>query len=384
MQRRTPHRRHGRKAYASTATPNGYPHVGHDERKGHRVPATPRAGVNSADHGCSGRLREHRLLGRGARGRPAGPPSTATPPTAATPTRPAPRRCELDVEPLGQGRPRRRGGAGVAAAIWPSTRRPPAGCSLMVWESRQQRAANAGAPGWWQGGGSSSPLFDGFDNLYIGQPGAMLSFPPTQWIRWRQPVIGMPTTPRILAPDHLLVVTHLGQVLVFDAHRGTVIGTPLDLVEGVDPTDSTPRSRRLPAGAARAARSPPHRPSPPRPASWWCRVAAGRPGVGAGRAAVPPRPDPAARPRPGPATRSGRDRWPARCSPPTARRSTSTAATTSCGRINAADGKPKWSMPLKFCRRPRRRCRRTATDHRRRRSRHPAGRDQGRAATTPR
>jgi outer membrane protein assembly factor BamB len=81
-------------------------------------------------------------------------------------------------------------------------------------------------------------LWDGFDNLYVGQPGAMLSFPPTQWIRWRQPVIGMPTTPRILAPDHLLVVTHLGQVLVFDAHRGTVIGTPLDLVEGVNPTDS--------------------------------------------------------------------------------------------------------------------------------------------------
>ena len=48
----------------------------------------------------------------------------------------------------------------------------------------------------------------------------------------------MPTTPRILAPGQLLVVTHLGQVLVFDAHRGTVIGTPLDLVAGVDPTDS--------------------------------------------------------------------------------------------------------------------------------------------------
>src|SRR4029450_2847269 len=89
-----------------------------------------------------------------------------------------------------------------------------------------------------QGGGLSSPLFDGFDNLYIGQPGAMMSFPPTQWIPWRQPVIGMPTTPRILAPGQLLVVTHLGQVLVFDAHKGTVVGT-LDLLTGVNPTDST-------------------------------------------------------------------------------------------------------------------------------------------------
>jgi outer membrane protein assembly factor BamB len=90
----------------------------------------------------------------------------------------------------------------------------------------------------WQGGGLSGPLFDGFDNLYVGQPGAMLSFPPTQWIRWRVPVIGLPLTPRILAPGQLLVITHLGQVLVFDAHRGTVIGTSLDLVAGVDPTDA--------------------------------------------------------------------------------------------------------------------------------------------------
>jgi outer membrane protein assembly factor BamB len=111
------------------------------------------------------------------------------------------------------------------------------GCSLMVWEfdnhARQRWCTRLA-----QGGGTSSPLLDGFDNLYVGQPGAMLSFPPTQWIRWRQPVIGMPTTPRILAPGQLLVVTHLGQVLVFDAHRGTVVGSPLDLVEGVDPKDS--------------------------------------------------------------------------------------------------------------------------------------------------
>ena len=111
------------------------------------------------------------------------------------------------------------------------------GCSLMVWE-----ADNQGRQRWctrlWQGGGLSGPLFDGFDNLYVGQPGAMLSFPPTQWIRWRQPVIGVPLTPRILNPGQVLVVTHLGQVLVFDAQRGDVVGTSLDLVEGLDPTDS--------------------------------------------------------------------------------------------------------------------------------------------------
>jgi len=33
-------------------------------------------------------------------------------------------------------------------------------------------------------------------------------------------------------------VTHLGQVLVFEAHRGEVAGSPLDLVDGVDPADA--------------------------------------------------------------------------------------------------------------------------------------------------
>ncbi len=113
----------------------------------------------------------------------------------------------------------------------------PGGCSLMVWEA-DNNARQRWCTRLVQGGGLSSPLFDGFDNLYIGQPGAIVSFPPTQWIRWRRPVIGMPTTPRILDPGHLLVVTHLGQVVVFDAHNGTVVGSPLDLVEGVDPTDA--------------------------------------------------------------------------------------------------------------------------------------------------
>ncbi|OBI63610.1 pyrrolo-quinoline quinone [Mycolicibacterium fortuitum] len=132
------------------------------------------------------------------------------------------------------------------------------GCSLMVWE-----ADNNARQRWCTrlvlGGGWSSPLFDGFDNVYIGQPGTILSFPPTQWIRWRQPVIGMPTTPRLLDDGQLLVVTHLGQVLVFNGHRGTVEGIPMDLVSGVDPTDSQrglgdcqPARSRCPVAAAPA------------------------------------------------------------------------------------------------------------------------------------
>lgn len=112
-----------------------------------------------------------------------------------------------------------------------------AGCSLMVWE-----ADNDARQRWctrlYPGGGDASALFDGFGNLYVGQPGLIQSFPLTQWVRWRKPVIGAPTTPRFLPAGQLLVVTHLGQVLVFDAHRGAVAGTALDLVTGIDPTDS--------------------------------------------------------------------------------------------------------------------------------------------------
>jgi outer membrane protein assembly factor BamB len=114
----------------------------------------------------------------------------------------------------------------------------PAGCSLMEWENNDN-----GRQRWCvrlvQGGGFAGPLLDGFDNLYVGQPGAILSFPVTQWTRWRQPVIGMPATPRFLGNGRLLVTTHLGQVLVFDSHRGKTVGSSADLVDGIDPTDAT-------------------------------------------------------------------------------------------------------------------------------------------------
>lgn len=111
------------------------------------------------------------------------------------------------------------------------------GCSLMVWEV-DNRARQRWCTRLVQGGGIASPLFDGFDNLYIGQPGLLQSFPATQWVRWRKPVIGLPLTARLVSPGQLLAVTHLGQVLVFDAHRGTVTGNSLDLVAGLDPRDS--------------------------------------------------------------------------------------------------------------------------------------------------
>ena len=87
-----------------------------------------------------------------------------------------------------------KGGLGAAVALASSgylaaNGQTAGGCSLMVWENN-----NNGRQRWCTrmvlGGGFTGPLFDGFDNLYIGQPGLMLSYPTTQWVRWRENVIG--------------------------------------------------------------------------------------------------------------------------------------------------------------------------------------------------
>ena len=202
--------------------------------------------------------------------------------------------------------------------------------------------------GWSRAAASRGPLFDGFDNLYVGQPGAILSFPATQWTRWRQPVIGMPSTPRFLGGGQLLVATHLGQVLVFDAHRGEVVGSRDGSGGRRRPHRCDARAGRLRAGPAglpgggRARLLAGHRHGGAR------RLAAGRPGRGAGRAEVPPGADAAAVPGVDQRRRRRRSASPARCCPPTGRPSTSTAATNGCGRCTPPTAKPKWSVPLGF------------------------------------
>ena len=94
------------------------------------------------------------------------------------------------LDPLGQGRPRSPGGARLGRLS--RRQRADRGRLLADGVGDRQHGRQRWCSRLWQGGGSSSPLFDGFDNLYVGQPGAMLSFPPTQWIRWRKPVIGLP------------------------------------------------------------------------------------------------------------------------------------------------------------------------------------------------
>ena len=130
------------------------------------------------------------------------------------------------------------------------------------------------------------------------------------------------------------MVTHLGQVLVFDAHRGTVIGTPLDLVAGVDPPirnadwpTAGPARPECPVAAAPAFSE----------ATGIVVLALWEPGadkpVLVGLRYRPGQTPLLAREWTSDAVGGGR--WPARCCPRTARRCTSTAATSSCGRSTA-------------------------------------------------
>src|ERR1700749_4636839 len=222
----------------------------------------------------------------------------------------------------------------------------PGGCSLMEWENDDN-----GRQRWctrlFQGGGLASPLFDGFDNLYVGQPGAIVSFPPTQWIRWRRPVIGMPSTPRFLGHSQLLVVTHLGQVQVFNAHRGIVVGNSMDLVDSVDPADFI-------RGLSDCG---PARPGCPVAAAPAFAAANGMVVVGLWQPGAPVAALAALKYHPGQKPLLTRE-WTSDAvsagvlASPVLSKDGSTIYVN--GRderlwaLHAADGKPKWSMPLKF------------------------------------
>ncbi len=250
------------------------------------------------------------------------------------------------LAPIGEGRARRPGRAGLrrlSRRQRPDRRRVLAdGVGV-----RQQGHASAGAAGYGRAAACPAHCSTGSTTSTSASPAQCCPSPRPSGSGGVSPVIGLPMTPRILAPGQLLVITHLGQVLVFDAHRGTAIGTSLDLVDGVDPTDAQrgladcQLGRPLCPIAAAPAFSPASNvvvvglwePNAEAPVVVGLRY---RPGQ------TPPLTGS------GPAPPSAAGRCPVPCCPPTARPSTSTAATAGCGRSNTDDGKAKWSVPLNY------------------------------------
>ena len=190
-----------------------------------------------------------------------------------------------------------------------------------------------------QGGGFGGPLFDGFDNLYVGQPGAIISFPPTQWTRWRQPVIGMPTTPRFLGRRSAAGHARIWDRCWFSTPTAARWSAPpLDLVDGVDPTDAT-------RGLADCA---PARPGCPVAAAPAFSAVSGTVVLGVWQPGAPAAGLVGLKYHPGQTPLLARE-WtsdavsagvlPAPCCPPTGRPSTSTAATNGCGHCTPPTGR---------------------------------------------
>ena len=121
------------------------------------------------------------------------------------------------------------------------------GCSLMVWEND-----NDGRQRWCTrmvlGGGFASPLFDGFDNLYVGQPGIDAVLPahavdPLAPARDRNAA-----RPRGFSAVASCSSSPTSARCWCSTRTAAPSSAQLfDLVAGVDPTDSHPRSDRLPA-----------------------------------------------------------------------------------------------------------------------------------------
>ncbi|GAA4385199.1 outer membrane protein assembly factor BamB family protein [Tsukamurella soli] len=85
-----------------------------------------------------------------------------------------------------------------------------------------------------------TPLVDQFDYTYVGIPGLVTSPDQANQMRWRRPVAGDPLWLKFAGPGRLLVITHIGQVLVLDAHSGNPTGPSYGLVPNLtvaDPSD---------------------------------------------------------------------------------------------------------------------------------------------------
>ncbi len=85
-----------------------------------------------------------------------------------------------------------------------------------------------------------TPLVDQFDSTYIGVPGWVLSPDSANEIRWRRPTAGDPLWLKFAGNGRILVITHIGQVMVLDAHSGDPMGPSWGLVPNLtvsDPAD---------------------------------------------------------------------------------------------------------------------------------------------------
>ena len=82
----------------------------------------------------------------------------------------------------------------------------------------------------------NSMLVDQYENSYIGQAGTFYGLNGGGDTRWRFGVVGVPVSAKFAGPGSVLMVTHLGQILLFDSQSGKLQAPGIALRPGADPT----------------------------------------------------------------------------------------------------------------------------------------------------
>lgn len=81
----------------------------------------------------------------------------------------------------------------------------------------------------------NSMLVDQYENIYLGEAGTFFGMTGAGDIRWRFGVVGVPLSAKFAAPGLVLMVTHLGQILLFDSQTGKLAAPGMSLRPDADP-----------------------------------------------------------------------------------------------------------------------------------------------------
>ncbi|MDV7136041.1 outer membrane protein assembly factor BamB family protein [Williamsia muralis] len=119
-----------------------------------------------------------------------------------------------------------RSNVGVTAAT-------PGGCNTFLFDQRAGRKNFCKYYG--PGIELNSMLFDQYENIYIGDAGMFYGLNGAGDFRWRFGVVGVPLSAKFAAPGLVLMVSHLGQILLFDSQTGKLAAPGIALRPGADP-----------------------------------------------------------------------------------------------------------------------------------------------------
>ena len=86
-------------------------------------------------------------------------------------------------------------------------------------------------------------LVDQYENIYIGRAGTFFGLNGSGDTRWEFGVVGVPVSAKFAGPGSVLMVSHLGQILLFDSQTGKLQAPGIALRAGCRPRQ-TPRGSR--------------------------------------------------------------------------------------------------------------------------------------------